>query len=1009
MNMNPETSNIQHPTSNADQNVRAGKDESGMSKVERSISPARKMWRSLDELAGTKEFQNARHREFPPGASESSNFNRRNFLKLLGGSLALASLPACTKQPIQKIVPYVKQPEDLVPGKPMFFATAMTLGGFATGLLAESHEGHPTKLEGNPDHPASLGATNVFHQGALLDLYDPDRSQAVLKNGDPDTWENFVSDIHDVLSAPQNKTGGGLRILTETVSSPTLAAQINELLKKYPSARWHQYEPANRDNVRAGARLAFGEIVETQFHFEKAKIIVSLDSDFLFAHLNSVRYARDYATQRRARFPETEMSRLYVIESSPTVTGSNADNRLPLRGAEIEPFARALAEKLGAISGGAPALQNHSDWISAIAEDLSQNRGESIVIAGENQPPPVHALAHTMNHFLGNVGKTVAFTESAEASPVIQTNSLRELVDALKHDEVEALIVFGSNPAFDAPMDFAFAQNLARAKFKAHLSSELNETSALCDWHIPQNHFLESWSDARSFDGTVSIVQPLILPLYAGKSAHEVLDAMLSPPGRSDYDIVHDFWHSKNNGPDFENQWRKALHDGLIADTKLPEKKVSLRVLELSPAKPASDAIEITFRPDATIFDGRFANNGWLQELPKPITKLTWDNPALISPAFADKQQLSNGEVVELQFQNRKLRVPVWVTPGQTDNSIALYLGYGRKQVGKVGKDAGFNVYELRTANAFWFGDGVKLVKTGGHYPLATTQNQQVIDSEERQVFREGTLDKFRGDPDFIKKDTDLPDKDDTLFKPNEFKYDGYRWGMAIDLSACIGCNACTIACQAENNIPVVGKEEVARGRVMHWIRVDSYFRGAPANPEMNHQPVPCMQCENAPCELVCPVDATVHDHEGLNVQVYNRCIGTRYCSNNCPYKVRRFNFFFYADYQTPSLKPMRNPNVTVRWRGVMEKCTYCLQRISAARINSEEQNRKIRDGEIKTACQQVCPANAIVFGDIGDPNNRVAKLKTHKLNFSMLGQLNTRPRTTYLAKLRNPNPKLSA
>jgi MoCo/4Fe-4S cofactor protein with predicted Tat translocation signal len=971
---------------------------------------SKKIWRSLDELAVGKSFPEPLRAEFPEGTSDFSNFNRRDFLKLMGASLALASLPACTRQPLEKIVPYVKQPEELVPGKSLFFATTMTLGGFSTGLLAESHEGHPTKIEGNPDHPASLGATNIFHQAALLDLYDPDRSQAVLKNGEINSWETFLSALNDVLQSQQNKNGSRLRILTETISSPTLNFQIQELLKKFPNAKWHQFEPVNRDNVLEGAKLAFGEIVEIQFHFEKAKIILSLDSDFLYSDPNSVRYAREFAEKRRAKFPQTEMSRLYVVENSPTVTGSNADHRLPIQSAEIENFARALAEKIGAISNLENQTQNSQfeNWISTVAEDLLQNRGQSIVIAGENQPPPVHALVHLLNEFLGNVGQTILFTESAIANPTNQTESLRELVEALKQNEVDALIILGGNPVFTAPTDFEFAKNLSRVEFKVHLSSDVNETSALCDWHIPQNHFLESWSDARSFDGTISIVQPLILPLYAGKSAHEILDAMISSPGRSDYEIVHDFWNSKNPGDDFEKNWRQALHDGLIANTKLPEKKVSLQAIQFQSPKLNSENLEITFRPDATIFDGRFANNGWLQELPKPVTKLVWDNAALISPTLAKKENLENGDVIELEFQNHKIKIPVWITPGQAENSIALQFGYGRNRAGNVGRNMGFNVYELRASNALYFANGATLKKTGEKYPLVTTQTQNTIDSEERQILREGTFDEFQRDENFVQKNSESSEKLDTLFDPKEFKYDGYRWGMAIDLSACIGCNACTIACQAENNIPVVGKTEVARGRVMHWIRVDNYFRGAPENPAMTHQPVPCMHCENAPCELVCPVGATLHDKEGLNLQVYNRCVGTRYCSNNCPYKVRRFNFFDYADYKTPSLKPMRNPDVTVRWRGVMEKCTYCIQRISEARINSEEQNRKIRDGEIKTACQQVCPAQAIVFGDIGDPNSDVSKLKAHKLNFSMLGELNTRPRTTYLAKLRNPNPKLA-
>jgi MoCo/4Fe-4S cofactor protein with predicted Tat translocation signal len=976
--------------------------------MNQTIHSGDSFWRSLDEFAGTKPFTELSHREFAPGASEWKGFNRRDFLKVMGASLALAGLPACTRQPIGRIVPYVSQPEELIPGKPMFFATAMTLGGFATGLIVESHEGHPTKIEGNPGHPASLGATGIFHQAALLDLYDPDRSQAVLRQGQPDTWDNFVAAMLEVLERQKSTKGAGLRILTETVTSPALHDQIQGLLKQFPEAKWHQYEPANRDHAREGSVRAFGEIVEPQYQFDKAKVVVSLDSDFLYSHPHSVQYARDFSSLRRARFPESEMSRLYVVESSPSVTGSNADHRFPLRSSEIEGVAFALARRLGAQFSNATASAN-VDWISAVAEDLSEHPGEGIVIAGRNQPATVHALAHWMNQILRNSGKTVTYTESAEANPINQTNSLRELVEALDGNEVEALVILGGNPAFTAPADFNFGDKLKEAKFSAHLAPDINETSSLCAWHIPQNHFLESWGDARAFDGTFSIIQPLILPLYDGKSAHEILDAMLAPPGRSDYDIVYDFWKSQNPGPDFDERWHKALHDGFIEKSNLPEKKVNLQPLDSLAASSSqtSNGVEITFHPDPTLYDGRFANNAWLQELPKPITKLTWDNAVLIAPALANRENLANGDVVEIEFQGRRLSLPVWIAPGQPDGSLGLQFGYGRSRVGSVGTGTGFNVYELRTSGAFWSGDGATLKKTGARHELASTQIQHVIDSPERQIVREGTFDDFTRDPNFVQKDSVSPAESDTLFKPGEFAYNGYRWGMSIDLSACIGCSACTIACQAENNIPIVGKQQVIAGRIMHWIRIDGYFRGAPANPQITHQPVPCMQCENAPCEVVCPVDATVHDKEGLNLQVYNRCIGTRYCSNNCPYKVRRFNFLQYADYNTPSLKPMWNPNVTVRWRGVMEKCTYCLQRISAARINSENQNRTIREGEIQTACQQVCPANAIVFGDLNDPNSRVSQLRSHPLNFLMLGQLNTRPRTAYLARLRNPNPKI--
>jgi len=814
--------------------------------------------------------------------------------------------------------------------------------------------------------------------------------------------------MFDVLERQKSTHGAGLRILTETVTSPTLHYQIQALLKRFPDAKWHQYEPANRDNEREGSLLAFGEVVEPQYHFEKAKVVVSLDSDFLYLHPNCVRYAREFASMRRARFPEAEMSRLYVIESSPTLTGSNADHRFPLRMADIEGVAFALARKLGAQFSDDAGVIN-ADWISAVAEDLSEHPGEGIVIAGRNQPPAVHALAHWMNHLLRNTGNTLTCAESAEAYPINQTASLHELVEDLDGNKVDALVILGGNPAFTAPADFQLGDKLKKAKFSVHLAPDINETSSLCAWHIPQNHFLESWGDARAFDGTISIVQPLILPLYDGKSAHELLDAMVAPPGRSDYDIVHDFWKSQNPAPDFEDHWHKALHDGLIAKTSSPEKKVKLRPLNLLAASSSKipNGLEITFRPDPTLYDGRFANNGWLQELPKPITKLTWDNAAFIAPTLASRENLANGDVVEIEFQGRRLSLPVWTTPGQPDGSIGLQFGYGRNRVGAVGSGTGFNVFQLRTSSAFWFGGGAALKKTGLRHELVSTQIQHVIDSPDRQIVREGTFEDFANDPNFVQKTSESPSQSDTLFKPGEFTYNGYRWGMAIDLSACIGCSACTIACQAENNIPVVGKPQVAAGRIMHWIRIDGYFRGAPANPQITHQPVPCMQCENAPCEVVCPVGATVHDKEGLNLQVYNRCIGTRYCSNNCPYKVRRFNFLQYADYNTPSLKPMWNPNVTLRWRGVMEKCTYCLQRISAARINAENQDRTIREGEVQTACQQVCPANAIIFGDLNLPDSRVNKLRSHPLNFLMLGQLNTRPRTAYLARLRNPNPKI--
>ena len=967
-------------------------------------------WRSLEDAARTEAFRELLHREFTPtAAAEIEPLDRRSFLRSLGASMALAGITACTKQPVERLVPYVRQPETLVPGEPRHYATTMTLGGFGTGLLVESHDGRPTKIEGNPEHPMSLGATHVFHQASLLDLYDPDRSQAVLHGGQISGWNAYLGAMHEALRGSSAPHGVRLRILTETVASPTLSALMQAVLERFPNARWHQFEPVNRDHEHAGARLAFGEVVAAHYHFAKADVVLALDADLLFAHPATLRLARDFAGRRRASSEPAVMNRFYAVETTPTVTGSNADHRLALRSNEMEMFAWELMRRLGGIAEAAPSIRSpHERWLKALAEDLQRHRGRCLVAAGAQQSPLVHALAHAMNDALGNVGRTVHYTAPAEAHAVNQLQSLRELAEDLENDRVDVLLMLGGNPAYAAPSDFEFARRLTRARLRIHLSPDVNETSALCQWHLPQSHYLESWGDARAFDGTVSLIQPLILPLYAGKSDLEVIDSLLGQPVRGDYDIVRDHWKREDRWEDFENGWRRTVHDGWMADTASPSKEVRFRAEEWPEPAAPTESLEVVFRPDPTVWDGRFANNGWLQELPKPITKLTWDNAALIAPATARNLNLENGDVVVLELEGRNVRVPVWLTPGQAQNSVALHLGYGRTRVGRVGAGAGCDAFMLRSSNSLWTGRQIRLEKTDAHHSLACTQNHQVIDSDERQVYREATWREYQADHDIIRRHTEEPAQDETLFRPEEHRYDGYHWGMSIDLGACIGCNACVLACQAENNIPVVGKEQVAKGREMHWIRIDTWLAGSPDEPRMAHQPVPCMHCENAPCELVCPVAATVHDKEGLNLQVYNRCIGTRYCSNNCPYKVRRFNFFQYADRTTPSLKPMRNPDVTVRSRGVMEKCTYCIQRISRARIAAKREGRPIADGAIQTACQQACPAQAIVFGDIRDADTQVSKLKKLPLNFSMLGQLNTRPRTTYLAKLRHPNPSLA-
>lgn len=973
-------------------------------------------WRGLEELANTKEFQESIHNEFAPEVVGKVDLGRRDFLKLMGASFLLAGLNACTRQPEEKIFPYVKPPEQLVGGKPLYYATANIRGGYAYGVLVESHEGRPTKVEGNPEHPASLGATDVFSQAAVLTLYDPDRSQVVKHLGEISTWEAFVAAISTALEGLKTKQGAGLRILTETITSPALAAQLQTILTALPAAKWHQYEPANRDNAREGARLAFGEYVETQYRFDQADVILALDADFLVDLPGSLRYSREFTAKRRVVDGAKAMNRLYAIESSPTLTGTMADHRLSLRANEVESFARMLAirglhiEGLGAqMEARDPQLSvldsQLSKWIDALARDLQSHRGTSLVIAGEQQPPAVQALAHAMNHALGNIGKTVYYTAPVEVVPTNQFESLRELAADMETGKVEMLLMLGGNPIFTAPAELNFSEKLAKVPTRIHLSLYDDETSEFCHWHIPEAHALETWSDARAYDGTASILQPLIAPLYGGKSAHEVLAVFTGQAGRSSHDVVRDYWKAQSNSPDFEKFWQTSLHDGFVAGTAFSPKSVELR--GSSNPRPATrnpqPGIEIIFRADPHIGDGRFANNGWLQELPKPLTKLTWDNAALISPKMAERLNLANEDVVELKYNGRSQNAPVWITPGHPDNSVTVNFGYGRTRAGKLGTGTGFNAYALRTSEAAWFGGGVEIRKTGEQYKLATTQMHHSM--ENRHLVRSGTLAEFNQHPDFVHEMGHEPPRELTLYP--EHKYEGYSWGMSIDLNSCIGCNACAIACQAENNIAVIGKEQVAVGREMHWIRVDRYYEGDPDDPATHHQPVTCMHCENAPCEPVCPVGATVHSNEGLNEMVYNRCVGTRYCSNNCPYKVRRFNFLLYSDFETPSLKMLRNPDVTVRSRGVMEKCTYCVQRINEARITAKKEDRNVHDGEIVTACQQVCPTQAITFGDMNDPNSRVAKLKASQLSYGLLTDLNTRPHTTYLAKLRNPNPEL--
>ncbi len=971
-----------------------------------AAAPAPVQWRSLDELVETPEFLEFLHHEFPQQATAlGPTVDRRHFLKLMGASIGLAGLTACTRQPEERVVPYVKPPEELVLGESLFYATAIPTGGFATGVLVESHEGRPTKIEGNPLHPASLGGLDPTTQAAILGLYDPDRSQTITSAGAIRPWSAFVDAVRTALAAQRPRRGKGLRLLTETVTSPTLAAQIDALLADFPEARWHQWDPITRDGARAGAQLAFGEPVETRYDFSRADVVVALDADLFAGGPGRLRAIREITARRTPSGP-TPMNRLYAIEPMPTTFGATADHRLPLAADRIEAFARALATELGltVAPGNAATVGTHRAWITAVAHDLQRHRGACVVVAGDQQPAAVHALVHAMNAVLGNVGRTVLYTAPVEARPLDQAASLRDLAGDLDDGGVELVLILGGNPVFTAPADLRFGERLRRVPMAVHLGTYDDETAELCRWHVNEAHPLEAWSDLRAHDGTVSIVQPLIAPLYGGRSAHELLAALSDVPDRSSYDLVREHWMGKL-GPDFEKTWRRALHDGLVAGSALPARPVSLRPDWDRPATPATEAtgVEVVFRPDPYVIDGRFANNGWLLELPRPITKLCWDNAALLAPATAERLGVGNGDVVELRRGAHAVQAPVWIVPGHAADSITLPLGFGRRRGGGNAVGAGVDAYALRTSDALDFVRGVEVRRTGAHVRLVTTQDQHSM--EGRPVVRTGTLEEYRAHPDFAREMAETPPRDLTFYP--DHPYEGYAWGMAIDLTRCIGCNACALACQAENNIAVVGKEEVGRGHDMHWIRIDRYYRGDLDRPDILHQPVPCMHCENAPCEVVCPVNATVHDGEGLNVMVYNRCVGTRYCSNNCPYKVRRFNFFLYSDWTTESLKLGRNPDVTVRSRGVMEKCTYCVQRINRSRIDAEKAGRRIRDGELVTACQQACPADAIVFGDVNDPSSGVSKLKAEARNYALLGELNTRPRTTYLASVRNPNPEL--
>ena len=987
----------------------------------------KRYWKSVDELADTAEFQAAVEREFPHAAQEWVDpVSRRGFMKLMGASLALAGLAGCTKQPDEPIYAYVKQPEDLILGKPMYFATAHPFVTGAVPLLVKSDQFRPIKIDGNPEHPYNQGSSDPFTQGTLLDLYDPDRSQHVTYRGENREWAEFAQELR--LKVAGTKDGTGIYFLSSTITSPTLARQWKAVQAAYPKATLVQYDPAI-----AGTSVANGTSV--QYSLADADVIVSLDADFLSgaSYPGFHKLVGDYAARRKD--PE-KLNRLYAIESTPTTTGLKAEHRLGLRASEIPAFAAELAKAVGA-NGAEGTGYNWTDeqkkFLAALAKDLKAHAGKSAVIPGLYQDPSVEVLALAINTALGNVSKTVLVPhEPAIPLPSDQIADFKALVADMNAGKVDWLVILNANPIYSAPADLEFAAAFDKAKMVAHLGSHLDETGQISHWHIPAAHYLESWSDARAYDGTVSIVQPLIDPLYGGRTAHHVFQTLLNEPMVSPYDAVRETWKSTIKG-DFETGWRKALHQGWVDGTafdKAAKASVDAGFKGAVPAPSPKDALEIIFRPDPNVYDGRWSNVGWLQELPKPVTSLSWDNAALVSGATLTKLNLEEDDIVELSVNGRsprRVKAPVIVVPGHPDNSVTVHLGYGREFAGRVGSGAGFNAYLIRTTDAPFYATG-SIKKLDGKWGLAVTKshfqdhrpklfggqgngNNSLEADEaigERGIIRYATLDEFKANPGFANEGETHPktDRDNTLF-PN-WEYKDNAWGMSIDMNSCTGCNACIVSCYAENNIAVVGKQQVRIGRNMQWLRSDTYFEGDLSAPRAHFQPMACQHCENAPCEQVCPVGATVHTPEGLNMMAYNRCVGTRYCSNNCPYKVRRFNFLLYSDYETESLKLLRNPDVSVRSRGVMEKCSYCVQRISAAKIEADKDNRAIQDGEIVTACQQACPASAITFGNINDKQSRVAKLQADGRSYQVLADLNTRPRTKYVAAVLNLNDELA-
>jgi MoCo/4Fe-4S cofactor protein with predicted Tat translocation signal len=990
-------------------------------------------WRSLDDLADTPEYRALVEDEFPGLAQELlSPRTRRAFLKIMGASLGVAGLTSC-RWPKELILPYAHRPQDRTPGVPQHFATAMELGGAAMGLLVTSYDGRPIKIEGNPLHPTSRGTATALAQASLLEMYDPDRSTNVVRRqGDQvmsPSWDDFTAFTGEHFGGLRANRGAGLAVLSEQSYSPSLARLRARFREVFPAAKWYEWESISRDAEREGTTLLFGKPYRPQYDLGRSEVIVCLDADPIFDHPAALQLARGFASQRRAE--DGTMNRLYAVEPTVSLTGSMADHRAAVAASAVPMVAATLLAEvsslLGSTLGPVPAndvlAAGVRSLITAMAQDLVANRGKGAVLVGYRQGPEVHALVHALNVMLGNVGQTLSFTTEPDPERPTHLDAIRAAVHEMKRGAISTLVVLGGNPAYDAPRDLDFPGALKSVATSIHLGAFDDETSKLCQWHLPRAHYLETWGDVRAWDGTISVQQPLIEALYGGRSPIEVLALLLGDAPATGHEIVRATIAGLANAPDFEDLWRRTLHDGVLKDSAAPcvepgapaHEKVAAALERAARGAHAGAAgsLEAVFVPDNRMYDGRFTNNAWLQELADNVTKLTWDNAALLSYATANRLGVKHGDVIVLKQGGRALEIAAYVLPGQDDGTVVLPLGYARTAAGRVGNGVGFDTYGLRTSEAMYRADGAVLERTSRTHVLACTHDHYAIDTvgmEERgrrvgALVREGTLAEYKANPSFATEKWEAP-KSLPLFNPQ--KYTGeHQWGMSIDLSACIGCNACVVACQAENNTPVVGKEQVVRHREMHWITIDRYFQGKPESPNVAFQPLPCQQCENAPCEEVCPVAATMHSDEGLNEQVYNRCVGTRYCSNNCPYKVRRFNFFNYFLHVPEVERMVYNPEVTVRSRGVMEKCTFCIQRIEAVKIAANNENRPIRDGEIVPACAQTCPTQAIVFGDLKDPKSRVTGLHRDDRAYGILMELATKPRNLYLARLRNPSPKV--